>query len=134
VPTVDEQKEWAQVVEECCEVMHDAYEKAAAGAGWETNPASRKPWADVPEPNKVTMRAAVETLLLFMSGSAKLAVASNMPITKAVHMAYEAMVTFAPKRAPMMEGTGFQMPLAAQFPKQTYPFSGMYKDAPDGLP
>jgi hypothetical protein len=49
--------EWA------CELMHDAYEAAAAGAGWETNPASRKPWADVPEPNKVTMRAAVSALL-----------------------------------------------------------------------
>lgn len=50
-------------IERYCVVMHDAYEKAAAGAGWETNPASRKPWADVPEPNKVTMRAAVAALL-----------------------------------------------------------------------
>jgi hypothetical protein len=43
--------------------MHDAYEQAALGAGWETNPASRKPWADVPEANKATMRAAVIALL-----------------------------------------------------------------------
>jgi len=50
-------------VEAACEVMHDAYEKAAVGAGWETNPASRKPWADVPEANKETMRAAVGALL-----------------------------------------------------------------------
>jgi hypothetical protein len=50
-------------VEQACQVMHDAYEKAAVGAGWETNPASRKPWADVPEANKVTMRAAVGALL-----------------------------------------------------------------------
>jgi len=42
--------------------MHDAYEKAAVGAGWETQQASRKPWADVPEANKATMRAAVEAL------------------------------------------------------------------------
>lgn len=50
-------------VEHLCEVMHDAYERAAAGAGWETQEASRKPWAEVPEANKVTMRAAVGALL-----------------------------------------------------------------------
>lgn len=50
-------------VEKACEVMHDAYERAAVGAGWETNTASRKPWADVPEANKQTMRAAVRALL-----------------------------------------------------------------------
>lgn len=52
-----------EVIEEACEVMHDAYERAAVGAGWETNPASRKPWDGVPEANKVTMRAAVDALL-----------------------------------------------------------------------
>lgn len=50
-------------VERLCEVMHDAYETAAAGAGWETQESSRKPWADVPEPNRITMRAAVRALL-----------------------------------------------------------------------
>lgn len=55
-----------EFIENCCEVMHDAYEKAAAGAGWETNPASRKPWVDVPEANKVTMRAAVGALLEYL--------------------------------------------------------------------
>ena len=50
-------------VEECCEIMHDAYEKAAKSAGWETQQASRKPWINVPEANKVTMRAAVSALL-----------------------------------------------------------------------
>lgn len=50
-------------IEHLCEVMHDAYEKAAAGNGWETQQASRKPWADVPEANKATMRAAVAALL-----------------------------------------------------------------------
>lgn len=50
-------------VEQVCEVMHDAYERAAVGAGWETQLASRKPWADVPEANKATMRAAVSALL-----------------------------------------------------------------------
>ena len=49
-------------IEIACEVMHDAYEKAAVGAGWETQKASRKAWADVPEANKVTMRAAVSAV------------------------------------------------------------------------
>ena len=52
-PTTDD------LTERLCEEMHDRYEAAAAGAGWETNPESRKPWADVPEANKVTMRAAI---------------------------------------------------------------------------
>jgi hypothetical protein len=52
-----------EAVEQLCEVMHDAYERAAVGAGWETQQASRKPWADVPEANKATMRVAVRALL-----------------------------------------------------------------------
>lgn len=50
-------------VEDACRIMHDAYEDAAKGAGWETQAASRVPWDDVPEANKVTMRAAVTALL-----------------------------------------------------------------------
>ena len=50
-------------LERLCEVMHDAYEAAAVGAGWETQAASRMPWSDVPEPNKATMRAAVLAVL-----------------------------------------------------------------------
>lgn len=50
-------------LERLCEVMHDAYEAAAVAAGWETQQRSRVPWADVPEANKVTMRAAVQALL-----------------------------------------------------------------------
>jgi hypothetical protein len=50
-------------IEHYCELMHDAYEKAAVGAGWETQQASRKPWSDVPEANKATMRASVAALL-----------------------------------------------------------------------
>jgi hypothetical protein len=52
------------VVEEACQVMHDAYERAAIVHAWETNPASRhQDWADVPESNKATMRDAVRALL-----------------------------------------------------------------------
>ncbi|KTS90696.1 hypothetical protein NS183_07915 [Microbacterium testaceum] len=50
-------------VERSCEIMHDAYEAAAASEGWDTQEASRKPWVDVPEANKRTMRHAVRTLL-----------------------------------------------------------------------
>lgn len=64
-------------VERLCEVMHDAYEQAAAGAGWETQQASRKPWADVPEPNRVTMRAAVRALLAAQSDQANLGLATT---------------------------------------------------------
>jgi hypothetical protein len=49
-------------LEQACEIMHIAYEKAATDAGWETQEASRVPWADVPEANKATMRAAVQAL------------------------------------------------------------------------
>jgi hypothetical protein len=51
------------LVESLCHVLHDAYEAAAAKAGWETQARSRVPWEDVPEANKVTMRAAVAALL-----------------------------------------------------------------------
>jgi hypothetical protein len=50
-------------IETAVRAMHDAYETAATANGWETNPASRKPWADVPEANKATMRAALAAVL-----------------------------------------------------------------------
>jgi hypothetical protein len=59
-----------ELVEQACEVMHDAYEKAALGTGWATNPESRKPWADVPEANKETMRASVGALFLWLATAA----------------------------------------------------------------
>lgn len=51
------------LVEQACVVLHDAYERAAVEAGWETNPASRTTWSGVPEANKATMRAAISALL-----------------------------------------------------------------------
>jgi hypothetical protein len=51
-------------IEELCVRMHDAYEDAAKKEGWETQERSRKPWADVPEANKRTMRAAVSAACL----------------------------------------------------------------------
>jgi hypothetical protein len=62
-PTMTADEPAAVDVERLCVVMHDAYEAAAVQAGWETQARSRKPWADVPEANKATMRAAVTALL-----------------------------------------------------------------------
>ena len=50
-------------VEALCIVFHDAYEAAAIDVGWETQERSRKPWADVPEANKATMRATIAHVL-----------------------------------------------------------------------
>lgn len=54
-------------VERACVVMHDAYEAAAKVAGWDTNEASRRRWADVPQSNKATMRFAVSALLAHLA-------------------------------------------------------------------
>lgn len=58
-------------IEEACEIMHDAYEAAAVSAGWETQERSRKPWSEVPEANKETMRAAVRALLFAVTPEIK---------------------------------------------------------------
>jgi hypothetical protein len=50
-------------VEYYCEFMHNVYEEAAVVQGWATNPRSAKPWSEVPEANKATMRVAVQALL-----------------------------------------------------------------------
>ena len=47
------------LLEEACIAAHNAYEQAAHEAGWVTNTQSRKPWADVPEANKIAMRAGI---------------------------------------------------------------------------
>jgi hypothetical protein len=51
------------LIERLCEIQHDAYEVAAQREGWETQKSSRKPWADVPEANKATMRASMRAVL-----------------------------------------------------------------------
>lgn len=57
----------SSAVEAACVVMHDAYEAAALEAGWATQERSRVPWAEVPEANKATMRAAVTALLVHLA-------------------------------------------------------------------
>ena len=47
------------LLEEACIAAHNAYEEAAHEAGWVTNTQSRKPWVDVPEANKIAMRAGI---------------------------------------------------------------------------
>lgn len=50
-------------VEALCVLFHNTYEIAANITGWETQERSRKPWADVPEANKATMRRTLAALL-----------------------------------------------------------------------
>jgi len=47
------------LLEAACIAAHNAYEQAAHEAGWVTNTQSRKPWADVPEANKIATRAGI---------------------------------------------------------------------------
>lgn len=51
------------MVEKYSKIAHEAYEKAAVGAGWETNEKSRKRWEEVPEANRACTRAAVRAVL-----------------------------------------------------------------------
>lgn len=67
-------------IERLCEVLHDAYEAAAVDQGWQTQQASRKPWAEVPEANKATMRAAVRAIVpAVLRDAADAAVAEEQP-------------------------------------------------------
>ena len=54
---------FADFLDQACEVLHNAYEKAALRHGWDTQTGSRVPWVEVPEENKATMREAVAELL-----------------------------------------------------------------------
>lgn len=56
------QRRGPQLVDEACQVLHNAYEEAALVYKWETQARSRKPWSEVPEANKATMRAAMLAL------------------------------------------------------------------------
>jgi len=53
----------AALLEAACIAAHDAYEVAAHAAGWVTNPQSRKLWSEVPEANKIAMRAGISAAL-----------------------------------------------------------------------
>jgi hypothetical protein len=57
------QREDEGEVDRLAEVAHDAYEIAAAGSGWQTQAASRKPWAEVPEANREATRASIRAVL-----------------------------------------------------------------------
>jgi hypothetical protein len=59
----DDNEARTALVEEMCHASHDAYEQAASLAGWATNQASRVPWGEVPEANKVAVRAAMDAAL-----------------------------------------------------------------------
>ena len=51
------------VLDELAAALHDAYEAAAAKTGWQTNPASRVPWDEVPTANRTATRVAVRAVL-----------------------------------------------------------------------
>lgn len=59
------------LIERLCEVQHDAYEVAAVREGWQTQAASRRPWSEVPEANKATMRASMRAVLAEVAKEAK---------------------------------------------------------------
>ena len=42
--------------------FHEAYERLAPDFGYDTRPESAVPWADVPEPNRLLMRAVVKDI------------------------------------------------------------------------
>lgn len=60
----------ANLLEAACVAAHNAYEAAAHEAGWTTNTQSRKPWAEVPEANKVAMRAGISAALALIDNFA----------------------------------------------------------------
>lgn len=51
------------LIEYLCAQQHAAYEEAALLEGWETHRDSKGNWSSVPEPNKATMRASMQTVL-----------------------------------------------------------------------
>lgn len=74
----------ATLIERACQVMHDAYEAAAIREGWETQERSRVAWADVPEANQATMRAAVSALLNYLG--------TEKPIQELTHSEKQALI------------------------------------------
>ena len=58
----------SSIVDGLAQTQHDAYERAAMITGWETQKASRKPWSEVPDANKATMRHSVAALLTALVG------------------------------------------------------------------
>ena len=61
----------ADLLEAACVAAHNAYEAAAHEAGWITNTQSRKPWAEVPEANKIAMRAGIGAALALIDNPGK---------------------------------------------------------------
>jgi hypothetical protein len=49
--------------EKLAKLFHDTYEELAPSHGYETREASRKPWDEVPEPNRSLMIAVAQKVL-----------------------------------------------------------------------
>jgi hypothetical protein len=54
-------------LDELGQVLHDAYEQAARLSGWQTQVASRVPWDEVPEANRMATRVAAAALVAYLS-------------------------------------------------------------------
>lgn len=110
------QKAENDYIERACEVMHDAYEAAAVAVGWETQERSRKPWADVPEANKATMRAAVSALLAPL-----IALADDLAAWDLVDMPAPESVDVPDDYELGMNHAGAQLHAALRFPPASPP-------------
>ena len=88
-----------KLIELLCERQHDAYEAAAVEAGWTTQQASRKPWAEVPEANKQTMRASVAVVLyaLLELGWTPPTISTPPPLIEPSTIFEDADAMYAPK-------------------------------------
>jgi hypothetical protein len=60
------------LIERLCERMHEAYEEAAVSEGWSTQASSRKPWSEVPDANRRTMRQSVAAALDLLEAEGRL--------------------------------------------------------------
>lgn len=70
-----------RLCEQLCEQQHDAYEAAAAAVGWATQAASRRPWADVPDANRETMRRSMMAVLDLLQVEGRLVEPVTAPVT-----------------------------------------------------
>ena len=53
----------SEELERYCELSHIEYERVAKKELWLTNKASQVDWVDVPEANKIAMRASISLIL-----------------------------------------------------------------------
>lgn len=75
----------AAILEAACIAAHNAYEAAAHEAGWITNTQSRKPWVEVPEANKIAMRAGIGAAIALIDNPGEEVMPSEARPNRAAH-------------------------------------------------